>query len=90
MRHQLEISKTIHQDWTDESVAKVKAYWSGRGFEFTHDHNLTLSAKRGFILWNFITYNMARLATVLTICPGPSNQITVTMKVCTMWQSITE
>lgn len=90
MRRQLEISKTIPQEWTEESVAKVKAYWSGRGFEFSHDHNSTLSAKRGFILWNLITYNMARLATVLTICPGTSNQISVTMKVCTMWQIITE
>jgi hypothetical protein len=90
MRRQLEITKTIPQDWTEDSVSKLKAYWSGRGFEFTNDHTTPLSAKRGFILWNLITYNMARLATGLTICPGPSNQIFVTMKVCTMWQIITE
>jgi len=90
MRFQLLIQKTIPQDLSESSVSKLKDYWSRRGFKFADDHTASLSAKRGSIWWNPITYNMARLATDLTISPGPSNQISITMTICTMWQIITE
>ena len=90
MKRHLEITKIINQQWTDNSVSKIKDYWSGRGFDFAEGGNTCLSAKRGCILWNLITYNMARLGTELTICQEESSRISVTMKVCTLWQIITE
>jgi hypothetical protein len=86
----IEITKTIEAPWTGSMRQKLIAFWSTRRFRFGEASDMSLSAERGHLAWNLISYDMTKLRAHLNIGPTESNRILVRLRVQTSFQQITE
>ncbi len=87
----LKIRKSIAAPWTEETRQKLIVFWSERRFRFSDiSATTTLTATRGNILWNLVSYDMTRLRADLSINATQPGAIDLTLVVHTTFQQITE
>lgn len=76
--------------WDEFTSYKTLRFWKRRGFEFIDARENMLSAKRGSLLGNFISFDMSDLMSKLTINVSAENEIRCALRVNTFMQFITE
>jgi len=90
MKKPLEVSKTIHQKWNEDSQSLIESFWARRGFKITEDSGGCILGLRGHLFHNMTSCNMARLRCRLVVCERNNDEILATMEVDTTGQIITE
>lgn len=86
----LKIEKEIEAEWNEPTRQKLVEFWGKRRFSFSPSHEAHLSANRGSLIGNAISFDMSRLLTELRIEPVAPKKILLSMTVDTRLQSITE
>ena len=85
-----QITKTIDVAWNQDTRQKLISFWAARRFHFHDALDASLSATRGHILWNLISFDMSRLRADLKICPLQSDRVSIVLTINTIFQQITQ